>query len=114
MKYSKSKISGTKQEHLNELIQEATIDCYDVSEEFSGIMTMLEDNVTCPFQAKIIGETVEVMSLEWPDYGNSVKAVCKNKNKKYTVDIGSFEWIEPLPEGFEWIEAYFQWYKTIG
>ncbi len=25
------------------------------------------------------------------------------------VDAGSIEWVEPLPEGFEWIEAYLSW-----
>jgi hypothetical protein len=25
------------------------------------------------------------------------------------VDLGSLEWIEPHPEGFEWIEAYLAW-----
>ena len=32
--------------HLDELIAEATVDCYNESEEITGIFTMLEENLT--------------------------------------------------------------------
>lgn len=104
----------TSQARLRELIEEAIVDCYDEYEQHSGLLTMVEDNVVCPFQAKVIGEEVEVIDLEWPDEGYGLKAVCKRKGKTHRVDITTLEWVDPLPEGFEWIEAYLEWRKDVG
>lgn len=98
----------TSAARLQELIEEATIDCYDEYEQHSGLLTMVQENVACPFKAKVIGEEVAVTDLEWPDEGFGLKAVCQYKGKTQRVDITSLEWIDPLPEGFEWIEAYLE------
>jgi len=37
--------------------------------------------------------------------------VCRRKGRAYRVDVNSLEWVEPLPEGFEWIAAYQAWRK---
>jgi len=37
------------------LIAEATVDCYNESEQFGGIFTMMEENLTLPFKTKILG-----------------------------------------------------------
>ncbi len=103
----------TDRERLRQLIEKATVDCYGEDEQRSGVLTSVEENVVCPFRAKVIGEEVEVISLEWSDLGNNVKALCKHKNKTYPIDISSLEWLDPLPEGFEWVEAYFAWCKGL-
>jgi Calcium binding len=99
----------TKGKRLLELIEEATVDCYNEDEEHSGLLTMVQDNVVCPFRAKVIGEDVTVVDLEWPKSGYGLLAVCERNGKKHRVDIDSLEWVKPLPEGFEWIEAYLLW-----
>lgn len=104
----------TSAARLQELIEEATVDCYDEDEQHTGLLTMIEENVVCPFPAKVIGEEVEVIDLEWPDEGYGLKAVCKRKGKTHRVDITSLEWVDPLPDGFEWIEAYLEWRKGVG
>jgi len=105
--------SKDEQEDIQEFIEEAIIDCYGEDEEFTGIMNMIEDNIVCPFEAKIIGETVKIHDFQYPENAYSLKAICEHKGKKYVVDASSIEWLKPLPEGFKWIEAYFQWYKSI-
>jgi hypothetical protein len=99
----------TSRKRLDELIAEATVDCYSEEEEHTGLLTMIEDNLVCPFRAKVIGEEVRVVALEWPKTGYGLMAVCEYKGKQHRVDITSLEWIKPLPEGFERIEAYFAW-----
>jgi hypothetical protein len=99
----------TSKKKLRELIEEGTIDCYGEDEQFSGMATMLEDNVDCPFQAKVVGEEVTVTGFEWPKYGFDLKAVCERKGKKHLVDVGSLELIKPYPDGYEWIEAFLFW-----
>jgi hypothetical protein len=99
----------TKRERLLELIEEATLDCYIEDEEHSGLLTMVQENIGCPFRAKVIGEEVTVVDLEWPKSGYGLPAVCERKGKKHRADIDSLEWVKPLPEGFEWIEADLLW-----
>lgn len=103
-----------KEERLWDLIAEATVDCYGEDEEHSGLLTMIEDNVVCPFRAKVIGEEVTVVELEWPKSGYGLLAVCEHKGKKHHVDVSSLEWVKPRPEGFEWIEAYLLWRGGVG
>ncbi len=50
---------------LDELIDEATVDCYGEEEEHTALLTMIEERVICPFRAKVIGETVEVTKFKW-------------------------------------------------
>ena len=61
---------------LEELIEEGIIDCHDNDEAHSGMATMLEENVVCPFQAQVMGELVTVTSLEWRPRGYGMNAVC--------------------------------------
>ena len=98
---------------LEELIDEATIDCFGEDEEHTGLLTMIEEHVVCPFRAKVIGEPVEVTGFRWPDSGHGLLAICQRNEKTHPVDIDSLEWIEPLPEGYEWIAAYQAWQKRI-
>jgi hypothetical protein len=99
-------------DRLRELIEEATVDCYGVEEQYSGLVNMIEENVVCPFPARVIGEPVEVTALEMPPAGLGLQAVCRYKDREYRIDITSLEWPRQRPEGFEWIEAYLAWQKT--
>lgn len=102
-------MAKTSRKRLEALIEEATVDCYDEDEQHSGLLTMIEDNVDCPFRAKVIGEEVVVTGFEWPKSGYGLLAVCERNGKQHLVDITSLEWVKPRPEGFEWIEAYLLW-----
>ena len=77
-------------------------------------MNLVEENVVCPFKAKVIGEEVEVVELHGPKTGFGIDAVCRYKDKDYKIDVSSLEWPKKKPEGFEWIEAYQAWLALIG
>lgn len=95
------------EEKLKELIEEATIDCYDEYEQRSGFYTMLEDNLGFPFKATVVGEAVEVIGVEQED--ERIDAICKRKGKTYNVDILNIEYKPGEVKGYEWIEAYRKW-----
>ena len=38
-------------------------------EQHTGLLTMIGDNVDFPFEAKVIGEIVQITGMEWPDNG---------------------------------------------
>jgi hypothetical protein len=103
----------TDPERLEELIEEATTDAYDDEEQHSGLLTMIEEHLGCPFKAKVIGEEIEVTDIEWPESGLGLKFTCHYKDNTYSIDATSLEWIEPFPEGFEWVEAYFAWLRRF-
>ena len=77
-------------------------------------MTVVEDNVVCPFKAKVIGEEVEVVRLRSREIGLGVDAVCRYKGKDHRIDIFSLEWPRKKPDGFEWVEAYRDWLASSG
>jgi len=101
---------------LRALIDEATFDSNDENEEHAGLLGMIREEVACPFWARLQGEDVECVRFEWPKKGYGLNVICRgqNGNKPRTVDIGSLEWTDPLPKGYEWIEAYFAWRKEVG
>ena len=103
----------TDPERLEALIEEATIDCYNEDEQHSGLMTMIGDEVGFPFEAKVLGDVVQITDMKWPDHGYGLQFTCEKNGTTYVIDVGSIEWMEPLPEGFEWIEAYLSWVRYL-
>lgn len=94
---------------LDDLIEEATVDCYDDSECLGGFEVMLADNLKFPLKAKVVGEEVEVIGVELK--GNGLRAVCKRKGEKYEVDVLSLKYDPKQVIKSEWIEAYREWAK---
>jgi len=91
---------------LESLIEEATVDCYDEEECRIGFLTMLQDNVQTPFEAKLNGEIVIVKRIDGDD--RVIKAFIKKGKTTYPVDILDLE-IEQNVLGYEWIAAYKKW-----
>jgi len=94
---------------LRALIDQATSDSQDESDEHAGLLSTIREEVVCPFRARVAGEDVECVRFEWPKNGYGLNAVCKGRGKTHVIDIAQLEWVEPLPKGHEWIEAYFAW-----
>jgi hypothetical protein len=100
---------GASAKKLRALIDQATSDSVDESDEHAGLLSMIREEVVCPFRARVSGEDVDCVRFEWPKNGYGLNAVCKAKGKTLVVDIANVEAVEPLPKGHEWIEAYFAW-----
>lgn len=92
---------------LDELIEEATVDCYDDSESRVGFCTMMQDNLLFPFKASVVGEKVEVTSVE--SRNEAIDAICRRNGRKYPVDILSIDYNPAEVKEYEWIEAYRKW-----
>jgi hypothetical protein len=101
---------------LRALIDQAIHDSVDESDEHAGLLSMIREEVACPFPARVDGKDVECIRFDWPSKGYGLNAVCNCKDKGNTlvVDISKLEWTEPRPQGYEWIEAYFAWLDLIG
>ena len=94
--------------YLDKLIEEATVDCYNESEEITGIFTMLEENLIVPFATKLLGLEVTVERVDLNEAGEIV-AVCRHGRERQRVPVIDLPSPEPKPEGAEWIDAYRRW-----
>ena len=94
--------------HLDKLIAEATVDCYNESEEVTGIFTMLEENLAVPFSTTLLGVEVTVERVDQNAAGEIV-AVCRRGSERLRVPVIDLPLPEPKPKGAEWIDAYRRW-----
>jgi hypothetical protein len=94
--------------HLDKLIEEATVDCYNESEEVTGIFTMLEENLAVPFVTKLLGVEVTVERIDLND-ADEIVAVCRRGRERLRVLVIDSPLQEPKPRGAEWIDAYRRW-----
>jgi len=93
---------------LAEMIEEATVDAHDASEQATGWFTMLEEHLEVPFQTELLGVSVRVTHIEQRDDDRLV-AICMRARDKQAVGLVDLPLPTPLPPGAEWIEAYRRW-----
>ncbi len=98
---------------LDELIEEATVDCYDEQEQASGFFAVIEDNLGLPFATRILGIDASVTALEMDNDGR-IKAVCERSREQQRIDLIDLPLPSPPPSGAEWIAAYRRWVEGGG
>lgn len=94
-------------DQIEELIEEATVDCYDEEECLVGFFTMIEDELQLPFKAKVFEEEIEVISVK--HIRNSIKVICQKNDSKQSVDITDIACDWNKIEGGKWVIAYKSW-----
>ena len=97
---------------LNELIEEATVDAYGDSEQVMGLFTMIADNLALPFTTTVLGVEVTVETVD-QNNAEEIVAVCRRGKQRQSIPIVDLPLPDPPPEGWEWIEAYRKWAKSV-
>ena len=105
---SKTATNGLSKARLAEMIEEATVDAYDPSEQAMGWFTMLEGHVELPFETEVLGVSVRVTRIEQRDDDRLV-AVCVRARDEQAIGLVDLPLPTPRPPGAEWIEAYRRW-----
>ena len=95
---------------LEAMIAEATVDCYDESEQIGGWATMIEDNLAVPFQTVVLGAPVTVERVDLNRDGQIV-AICARGRDRQALPILDLPLPSPLPKGADWIDAYRYWLR---
>src|SRR5437899_12267096 len=72
--------------HLDELIEEAIVDCYDEEEQATGFFTIIDDNLAMPFTTRILGVDASVAAIAMDDDGR-IKAVCERNGELQRIDL---------------------------
>src|SRR5262249_54964397 len=93
---------------LAEMIEEATVDAHDESEQTTGWFTMIDENLAVPFETKVLGVSVTVERVGL-NASEQIVAICRRARDKQALGILDLPMPSPPPEGEEWIEAYRQW-----
>lgn len=89
------------------MVAEATVDAYGEDEQLTGLYTLIEENLTVPFPAMVLGAQVDVRRLELRD--SDIAAVCVQGKHRQLLGLLDLEPPVPAPPGWEWVSAYRHW-----
>lgn len=93
---------------LDKLVEEAIVDCYNESEQATGLYTMIENNLAFPFVTTVLGVAVTVERVDLTQR-EEIVAVCRRAGVRQTVPLLDLPLPSPQPAGAQWIEAYRHW-----
>ena len=93
---------------LRAMIEEATVDCYNESEQVTGWFTMIEEKLAIPFETMVLGVSVTVEGVDL-NKADQIVAICSRGRDRQRLPILDLPLPSPPPEGADWIEAYRHW-----
>jgi hypothetical protein len=88
--------------------QTSIVDAYTESEQAGGFQVMIEQRLELPFETTVLGVAVLVKRVDITE-ANDVVAVCYRGRARQAIPILELPLPDPLPTGWEWIEAYRYW-----
>jgi hypothetical protein len=97
--------------YLDKLIEEATTDAYNESEQAGGFFAMIEENLALPFMTQVLGQEVTVARVDIT-HRDQIVAICSLGKATQAIPILDLPMPNPLPEGAEWIDAYRRWCRN--
>lgn len=100
-------VSELSEADLDELVAQATVDCYNEDEELAGLAVMLEDNLAVPFETTVLGVPVTVRKIDQTESG--IVAICVRGKHRQAIPVLDLPLPDPPPGGAEWIAAYRRW-----
>lgn len=99
---------GPSRARLEQLIEEATVDCYNESEECTGLFEMIHEHLDIPFETTVLGVAVTVTAIDISG-DDRIVAVCRRDRDVLRVALSELPMPDPRPAGAEWIDAYRFW-----
>jgi uncharacterized Zn finger protein len=106
--------AGRKPEHgpsralLEKLIETATLDCSNESEECTGLFEMIHEHLDIPFMTTVLGVAVSVTAID-VTADDQIVAVCRRGRDLLRISVLELPMPDPRPRGAEWIDAYRHW-----
>lgn len=95
---------------LAEMIEVATVDTYDESEQATGWFTVFEEHLELPFETKVLGIAVTVTSIDLRG-DHKIVAICTRGRNRQAISVEDLPLPSSRPAGSEWIEAYRHWLR---
>lgn len=101
------RLSGKK---YDAMVEEATVDCYNPSEQAGGWCAVIEANLKLPFETHILGVPVTVERIDI-NRNDEIVAFCRRGKYRQSIPILDLPLPSQVPFGAEWIEAYRRWVR---
>lgn len=90
------------------MIEQATVDAHNESEQITGWFTMIDENLAVPFETTVLEVAVTVERVDL-NRSEQIVAVCTRGRSRQSLPILDLPLPTPPPDGSEWIEAYRHW-----
>jgi hypothetical protein len=90
------------------MIDEAIVDAYSESEQAVGFHATIEQHLAIPFETVVFGAAVTVKKIDFTRAGEMV-AICYRGRERQAIPLLELPLPDPLPAGWEWVEAYRRW-----
>ncbi len=104
-------------EEIADTYDEATTDAYGDYEQHTGLLTAIGDELAFPFDAKVMGQVVQIVKMEWPEadeFGLDLVAEPDGDGgPQHRIAVQSVELIAPLPDGAVFLAAYLDWRRRF-
>ena len=84
--------------YLNELIEQATTDAYNESEQAGGFIVMIEENLALPFVTQVLGQEVTVAKVDITKR-DQIVAICVRGKVSQTIPMLDLPLPGPQPKG---------------
>jgi hypothetical protein len=95
---------------LDAMVEEVTVDCYNESEQITGLLTVIEDELEVPFKTQVLGVDVSVKRVDLTGE-DQIVAICSREKLRQSIPLLDLPLPTPPPKGAEWIEAYRHWLR---
>ena len=95
---------------LEQLIDEAITDAYNESEQRTAFFTLIADQLTLPFETKVLDMRVMVEQVNF-GLADDIVTICRHGKTQQAISILDLPLPRPPPAGAEWIEAYRRWVR---
>ena len=93
---------------LQALVEDATVDAHDASEQRVGFFSVLEEHLAVPFTTDVLEMPVVVERIDLTE-AEEIVAVCRRGRTRQRIGLLDLPLPSPPPQGWEWIAAYRHW-----
>lgn len=99
---------ANRSKQAERLVDHICDDIYEFDQGQELFVQAIRDHVRVPFDALFLGKKLTVIGFKSTRYSN-VKAVYQEDGKVKRAALRNIDFTHPLPDGFEYIDAYFIW-----
>ncbi len=105
---------GLDKAEVEQALEDATVDSNGEDERHSGLLTAIQDELEFPFQVQVLGETVTVVDMEWPEKDEfGLDLVVERAGQRHRIEARSANLLPPFPRGHFYLAAYLDWKSRL-
>ena len=99
---------------VKEALEEATVDAYNEDEQHTGLLTAIQEELAFPFQAQVLGSTVTITDMEWPEDDEfGLDLIVERDGIRHRIEARSVQLLPPFPDGHLVLAAYLDWKRRL-